>query len=143
MIKNRRSFLQLIGVAPAAAAMQARALEGEVFKSAGIRDVPANMPIAGAVGMQNPIVGNFADQLVRGVAPEWVMSDIRASAYWSLRDKGLDPDIAVLRSVSPAAKISIHVDRYIAQTIRSAKQVSLFDRARQMFFQNMHDERAQ
>lgn len=117
---GRRKFLALMGMAPAAAPLVAKAaLEKEAATYAGIKglnDLAAPMP-------ESPVSGapEKASRVLRTILSDKKMRDeFESLTYESYRHiSALDPDIACLRSYSLAAKIAFQRQRNVARSINN------------------------
>ncbi|MGV1913573.1 hypothetical protein G6K96_21815 [Agrobacterium vitis] len=118
---KRRGFLGIFAgaVATGPQALKA-ATDDAILRSTGI---PSGIEVAGASPCQ-PAVGSTSPKVINWIKrigiPEWKMQEIRMRADHD-RVQGLDPDLAVLRSVSAGYKAveqrRRNVERRIAQSL--------------------------
>lgn len=139
---GRRSFLQLLGIAPVAATVAPQALAGGLASGVAVPTMGAATLLSdGIEGMANPLQSaakrtaesviqkhlkaKARHELLKTLAPDWWVDDIRDSAmraaidaYTSTNAYGTpDPNIMALKSVSIAGKISMHYDRRMKKAI--------------------------
>ena len=131
-MSTRRGFLRLIGVSPVAlpvAAKQAAVamgLGGPVGSAVGI--------LGGQLGYENAQQcnkpypdGGWIRQKIQALHSPQKLAEFREQARHVAR---LDPDIAALRSISPATAYQMQVEREVQRMIRNEKgwlERQLFD----------------
>lgn len=118
---GRRKFLALMGMAPAAAPLVAKAaLEKEAATYAGIKGLGG---LAAPPIPESPVSGSSdkASRVLRTILSDKKMRDeFESLTYESYRHiSALDPDIACLRSYSLAAKIAFQRQRNVARSINN------------------------
>lgn len=140
---GRRTFLQLLGIAPVAATVAPQALAGSLATGAssagamgaasllsdGIEGIAIPLQSAAKKTAEGLIQKHLKDkakyELLKTLAPDWWVDDLKDSAmrsaieaYTSTNAYGTaDPNILALKSVSIAGKISMHYDRRMKKAI--------------------------
>lgn len=139
---GRRTFLQLLGIAPVAATVAPQALAGGLASGVAVPPMGgATLLSDGIEGMTNPLEyaakrtaesviqkhlkAKAKHELLKTLAPDWWVDDIKDSAmrsaidaYTSLNGYGTqDPNIMALKSVSIAGKISMHYDKQMKKIV--------------------------
>lgn len=138
---KRRSFLGFLSLSAAAGPVAAKAaLDNTILTSSGFSGGSAGALVSSATSLESCAPKNITSAQSRKFwnwfkktgLPEWKLEDIRFDAEHD-RNRGLDPDIASLRSASPTWKANTQRNRNIQRRILHATHSVISERERDAF----------